>query len=195
MMTFLNFITTYSSAIQTLCAILGLILGISAIVFAKHQINISQKQRLFQLAHDYAYDNTNILIQVENIETRIQLTIIDINEAIDDQEDDDLKVQLQNKIKDLKDLTPDLVKIKEYFKGNSDRFFLDGINLTIEQLEKTLTERMKALNFIAVANRTIDKIIRLNDAMIKLEAKKKQIDAKINQLLEKLNSPENDSSP
>jgi hypothetical protein len=192
----IHWLTTYSSIIQTFCAVLGLVIGLFALLFAIHQINISQKQREFQLTHDYIYDNTNILIQIENIETRIQLTKIEINESIDEQDDEDIKFKLLNKIQDLDDLLPDLIEIKKYFSEKTNNIFLNKVKLTIGQLEQTLTERMKALNFIAVANRSVDKIIRINDAMIKLAVITKKIEAEQIQILEKLakiESLENDS--
>jgi|GEM_PF-7084555 len=70
----LNWVVNYSSVIQTLCSVLGLILAICALIFAIHQIRIAQEQRFHALKmqhlsslHETIYSAKKAKLKIQNI--------------------------------------------------------------------------------------------------------------------------------
>lgn len=191
MINVLNSIITYSTLIQTTCAVLGLILGIFALIFAIHQINISQKQRSFHLKSEFLKDSFDAMQIVEKIEEKIKITKIEFQEAILNESDYSIKESYQNKIAMIEKLAPTVVEAQKELNKMFNQIHKKEIHLTIKELEESLTERIQLLSFISECDSKLNELILLcrfetkQKKHIKSQEKKIQEQKKIIQDLEK----------
>lgn len=145
-MTFLNFITSYSSAIQTICAVLGLILGLFALVFAIHQIKIAQAQRFFVLKTQFLTEVNHAVIEsrkgiyrLDNLKNEL-LSIVDYNS------DPKILDAIQRTQDSLKPLYSAFNTAEEINLQILERFENQDLELSITLLEEVSEVRIGQIN-------------------------------------------------
>lgn len=161
MINILNWVTTYSSSIQTICAVLGLILGIFALIFAIHQIKISQQQRFFHLKSEFLKDSFDALQFVEKIESKILITKVEFQESILNEPDNAIKESYQNNMLMIENITTFVSDVKKELKKMFDQIHNKEMILTIHEFEETLSQRIELLSLISEFDGKLNDLILL----------------------------------
>ncbi|MDA5020792.1 hypothetical protein PGK15_02700 [Acinetobacter baumannii] len=187
----LNWILTYSIAIQTICSILGLCLAIFAIFFAVVQINISQKQRAFQLSSDYLKDNYSAMQIVENIILKSTLAKIDFNEAKLLESDASLKEQFNSYTTLIDNALPSLINSRDQLEELFNLIHDKKIKLSINTVEDSLTQRIKILSIVNQTENKLNEMIRICNSNTKLKNHLRSISKKIEDKEQMLNELKN----